>query len=330
VDEGDFQREVLRRLGVVTPLVADPFVEDLIDKYEAGVEFKKLKAWKTERARHKHLRRLLGKRRVSQLTQLALDEYRAARAVEHGSRKVHGVLVLTSPSTRNREIDRLCRVVNWGVERGLCPKNPIAKHDDEEEPKGRKTHVTEADVERLRSAALTYGRDPRIGLTLRAMISTKYDGMLRRSELCPLRLEQLDFAAGAIVLNLSETKANREGVRITILSDRAAADVRAVPRAAGCPYAFPSATGKPYHPRTWLRMFQAVGRLAGVRAAEGERLVGHDARAGGITKQLELLTPQRDLMDMVGWVTDQTPRYHRSRGAPAVARAKARLEASLR
>jgi hypothetical protein len=53
-------------------------------------------------------------------------------------------------------------------------------------------------------------------------------------------------------------------------------------------------------------------------------------RAGGITEQLELLTPQRDLMDMVGWTTDQTARYHRGRGAPAVARAKERLERTRR
>ncbi|HVX93384.1 MAG TPA: tyrosine-type recombinase/integrase, partial [Polyangia bacterium] len=279
---------------------------------------------------HKHLRRLLGHLRVSQLNEAALDDYRTERAKEHGARKVKGERVPTSPSTRNREVDRLCRVLNWAVERKRCPANPIARHADEAEPLGRKTHVTDDDCDHMRAAALQYGKEPRIGLTLRAMISTKYDAMLRRSELCPLKWAQLDFKAGAIVIDESETKARRVGTRITILSDRAAADIKAIPRMVGSPYVFPSRTGKPYHPRTFLRAFQAIAAMAGVKAADGERVVGHDARAGGITQQLELLTPQRDLMDMVGWATDQTARYHRSRGAPAVARAKARLEASRR
>ena len=320
---------VAARLGSATS-GGDPLVADLIDEYERSAEFKGLRAWKTERARHKHLRRHLGALRVSQLTGATLDDYRAERAKEHGARKVRGRRVLTSPSTRNREVDRLCRVVNWGVERGRCPANPIAKHADETEPAGRRTWIKTEDVDKLRAAALDYGRDPRIGLTLRAMISTKFDGFLRRSELCSLRWEQLDFRGGAITLDASETKAHREGTRITILSERAAADMRAAPRYAASPWVFTNTRGGKYNPRTFLRMLQAVAELAGVKAADGERFVAHDLRAGGITQQLELLTPQRDVMDMSGWTTDQTARYHRGRGAPAVARAKARLEAARR
>jgi len=333
MDEGEIEaiaRAVAARLGPQRAPVADPLVAELIDEYEGSPEFSSLRAWKTERARHKHLRRHLGDRRVSELNEAVLDDYRAARRAEHGSRKVKGERVLTSPSTRNREVDRLCRVLNWAVDRGRCPENPIAKHADELEPTGRRTWITTEDVDRLREAALEYGRDPRIGLTLRAMISTKFDAFLRRSELCSLRRAQLDFAAGAIILDESETKAHRAGTRITVLSDRAAEDIRAQSRHLGSPWVFTNTRGGRYNPRTFLRMIQAVAEAAGVKGADGERFVAHDVRAGGITQQLELLTPQRDVMDMAGWTTDQTARYHRGRGAPAVARAKARLEASRR
>ncbi len=320
---------VAARLGA-KPSHADPFVSDLIDRYEASAEFRELRAWKTERSRHVHLRTHLGRLRVSQLSAAALDDYRGERAKEPGRRKVKGVQVRTSPSSRNREVDRLCRVLNWAVERALCSSNPVAKHTDEQEPAGRRTWIKTDDVDLLRAGAVTHGRDPRIGLTLRAMISTKFDGFLRRSELCRLRWEHLDFKAGAIMLDLAETKAHREGTRITILSERAARDMRAMQRWAGSPWVFTNTRGAKYHPRTFLRMLQAVAKAVGVRGADGENFVGHDLRAGGITEQLELLTPQRDVMDMAGWTTDQTARYHRGRGAPAVARAKARLEASRR
>ncbi len=323
------ERIAAQRAPVLTASVtiaSDPFVDELLAKYEASAEFLALRAWKTERARHRHLRQHLGRKRVSQLNATALDDYRTARSLEDGSRKVHGERVHTSPSTRNREVDRLCRVLNWGVERALCPANPIAKHADEQEPAPRHTWITSEDVDLMRAGALDYGKDHRIGYTLRAMISTKFDAFLRRSELCGLRWEQLDFKAGAIVLNLAETKAHREGTRITILSDRAAADIRAQQRFAGSPWAFTNTRGQRYHPRTFLRMIQAVAAAVGVEGADGENFVAHDVRAGGITQQLELLTPQRDVMDMAGWTTDQTARYHRGRGAPAAARAKARLE----
>jgi integrase len=317
---------VAERIGAKRAPHRDPFVHELVDRYEAGAEFKALRAWKTERARHKHLRRHLGDLRVSQLNEAVLDDYRLNRSTEPGARKVDGQRVLTSPSTRNREVDRLCRVVNWGVERGHVSVNPIAKHADEVEPPPPKTWVKPDDVDLLRAAALTYGKDPRIGLTLRAMISTKFDAFLRRSELCSLRWAQVDFRSGTIMLDLAETKAHREGVRITILSDRAAADIRAQQRWAGSPWTFTNTRGGKYNPRTFLRMAKAVAERAGLHAADGESWYVHHIRAGGITQQLELLTPQRDVMDMAGWTTDQTARYHRGRGAPAVARAKERLE----
>jgi len=310
---------------------SDPTVSDLIDRYERSPEFASLRAAKTERARHKHLRRLLGDRRVSELNDGVLDDYRSTRAREPGHVRGDGTGTPTAPATRNREVDRLCRVLNWAVERGHIAKNPIAQHADEPEPPGRRTSVTSDDVDRLRAAALDYGRDTRIGLTLRAMISTKFDAFLRRSELCDLRWSQLDFKAGAILLDLSQTKAHREGTRITILSDRAASDIRAAPRYVGAPWVFCSTRGARYNDRTFLRMLQEVAARAGVIGADGERFVAHDLRAGGASEQLELGTPERDLMDMAGWTTrEMIDRYHRRRGAGAAARAKERLEKARR
>lgn len=74
-------------------------------------------------------------------------------------------------------------------------------------------------------------------------------------------------------------------------------------------------------------MFQEVARLAGLTAADGENLWLHDVRAHFAGEQLELGTPEREIMDMGGWTTrDVFDRYHRRRGAGAVARARKRLE----
>lgn len=314
--------ELLREDGV------DSLIGELLDRYLDSPEFKGLRAWKTERARIGHLRQHLGALRVSQLGTAALDDYRLTRTKEPGHLRLDGRHKLTSPSTRNREVARLQRVLNWALERKLIASNPIVGCPDEDEPPPRRTRITSEEVDLLRAAALEHPwRDTRTGLVLRAMISTKFDSFLRRSELCALRLTQLDFTAGVIVLNLAETKARREGLRIPPLSDRSIADIQDVPRFIGSPWAFTNTWGQRYNPRTFLRMSQRIAAEAGVKGADGENFVGHDLRAGGITQQIELNTPDRETADMAGWTTTQMiERYHRRNAAAAGLRAKDRLE----
>lgn len=314
---------LLAKLGADQP---SPRLSELFARYSESPEARGLRAWATERGRLLHLHEHLGNLRASELSQATIDDYRKARAAEAGHVRLDGKGKLTAPATRNREVARLVRVLNWAVERKLISACPIERID-EQEPAARLTSITSADIDELRAAALEYGKDPRIGLTLRAMISTKFDAFLRRSEMVGLRWPQVDFAAGTITLQLSATKAHRDGTRITILSDRASADIKDAPRYVGSPYVFSNTRGRRYNARTFLRMLQRVAEAAGITGADGENFVAHDLRAGGASEQLELGTPERDVMDMAGWTTrDMIDRYYRRRGAQAVARAKARLE----
>lgn len=305
-----------------------PLVRELCAQYQESPEFLALRSRKTEEGRiRKHIARLLGGLRAPMLTLGHLDEYRKTRTAESGSRKQ-----TTRPATRNREVVRLVRILNWAVERKLLKENPVANAGLEPEENTRRTSIEAPAVDSIEAACSEYKSEPRICLTLWAMICTKFDSGLRRAELCYLRKTQLHYADGAIELHELDTK-GRKG-RVTLLSERTAKAIRSMPtdvRFAKSPFVFLTTRGKPYHPRTFLRMFQEVAALAGVAAADGERVWAHDLRAGFVGQQLELGTPEREIMDMGGWTTREVfDRYHRRRGAGAVARAKARLDALRR
>lgn len=302
----------------------DPLVSDLCAAYHDSPEFRGLADSQTERGRALHLIRLLGHLRVSQLGLTVVDDYRTTRASEDGRRKD----TKTSAATRNREVVRLVRILNWSVERALVDDNPIAGAPLEAENNTRRTSIEADDVDALEAACPTYKpAEPRIGLTLWAMVATKFDSGMRRRETCLLRRSQLKAIEGAIHLHELDTK-GREA-RITILSARAADAIRAMPRDlrfADSPYVFLTKRGKPYHPRTFLRMFQELAALAGLEAAIGERIWAHDLRAGFIGQQLELHRPEREIMDMTGHKSHNVFDRYVRRKKSAVARAKELLD----
>ncbi len=322
--------EELRRLleAVQAKLAQDASksatVREIWEQYAESPEATALRSWNTERGRGVHLVRLLGTGGAQQLTLVHVDDYRKQRATEPGRRKE----TLTTPASRNREVVRLVRVLNWAVERKLLDTNPLDGAPLEPEENTRRTSIEAPDLDRLQPACLDHRPDRRIGLTLWAMVATKFDSGLRRSELCRLRRVQLRAKDGTIELHQRDTKA-RKG-RVTILSSRAAEAIRSMPRDvrfAESPFVFLTTRGKPYHPRTFLRMFQEAAAAAGLEAAEGERIWAHDLRAGFAGQCLDAAIPERDIMDMGGWSTREVfDRYHRRRGAVAVARARARLE----
>lgn len=322
----DETRELLARVAakLAEDEAPDPLVCDLCAKYEASPELAGLRSRLTEKGRIKHLVRLLGHLRVSELSLTSLDDYRITRKGEKlGNRKQ-----TTRPATRNREVVRLVRILNWSLERKLVRANPIAGAPLEEEENTRRTSIEGDDVDLFRHACDEYlPKEPRIGLTLWAMIATKFDSGMRRAELCSIKRAQLRWRDGEISLHEMDTK-GREG-RITVLSQRAADAIRAIPRDlrfAESPYVFLTKRGKPYHPRTFLRMFQEVAKLAGVEAAPGERVWAHDLRAGFIGQQLEIHMPERDIMEMTGHKShDVFDRYVR-RKKGVVARARALLD----
>lgn len=318
---------LLARMGAQrAPAAPSLLVWEVLAKYWASPEFKELRDQKTELGRMGHVFEHLGFLPVDQLNLVVIDDFRIKLARQPGRRKVKGKTVNMSPSNRNRIVDRLSRALNWAAERKLVAVNPIEEHPDEEEPPARQTNVTSEDVDKLREGAMEYSKPLLTRLTLRAMISTNYDSMLRRGELVFLRWPTLDFKGGAILLPQSATKAHRDTIRIAPFSERSQEDVKAMPRDRVSPFVFLSERGKPFHPRTFLRYLQDVARNVGVQGAMGENFVAHDLRAGGATEQLEAGTPERVVMDMCGWTTrDMIDRYFRRRGAEQVARARERV-----
>lgn len=267
-----------------------PAVSELVARYLGSVEFSNLKAGDTEARRLRlHVLPHLGADIAAELTFDRMAWYREQR---RGEKCLNGRDVVPAASTRNREVVALSACLTWAVKYQLLAKNPIRGCPLEVENNQRRTMPVAADIDRLLFACT-----PR----LRAMVAVKFGAGLRRAELCSLRLAQVHWAEGLIVLHGRDTKTGRP--RATVLPDRASKIVqryldRREPQ--DSPYVFCTASGGPVGPRNFLRDFQRACEHAGIKAAEGERMVLHDLRAGFIGHQIELGTPERVIMDMSG------------------------------
>lgn len=292
-------------------------VLDVWTKYAASPEATGMRAWKTEEGRGKHLLRILGDRRISALTLADVDTYRKKRETERFLRKQ-----ATRPATRNREVVRLVRAINWAVERKIIPANPIAGAPPEPEENIRRTMRTAEEIETIVDEL-----DP----VTAAIVVTAGTSGLRRQEVTRLQRNQLDTSGGQILLHHLDTKTRKP--RVTVLSQWASDMIRAMPRDvrwAKSPYVFVSRLGRPLNPRTVLRRYQEACRAVGVEAADGEANWFHDLRSHFIDEQLELGTPERDIRDMSGHSHRNTSAFERyvrrHRQKAAVALAKERLD----
>lgn len=300
--------------------IAAPTVSDLWKLYSESPEALAMRAWKTEIGRGKHLMRLLGDRQIATLTLSDVDAYRERRKKEKFTRKKP-----TRPATRNREVVRLVRVINWAVERKLIEKNPIAGATPEPEENERRTQRTLDEME-----AIVAEMDPVTG----AIVATAATSGLRRKEVTRLRRDQLDVRGGQIELHHLDTKTRKP--RVTLLSAWASDLIRALPRDlrfAKSPFVFVSRLGRPLNPRTVLRRYQDTCRALGLEAADGEENWFHDTRSLFIDDQLELGTPERDIRDMSGHSHKNTSAFERyvrrNRSKKAVAAAKERLDLAM-
>lgn len=266
-------------------------VGELVARYLCSVEFRNLANAKNEERRFRlHILPHLQAEVAADLNFERMGRYREARSQEpclNGNRSE-----APKPSTRNREVVQLSACLSWAVKHGLLEKNPIKGAPLEEEHNQRRTMPEVADVDKLLFACT-----PR----LRAMVAMKFGSGLRRAELCSLRLSQVRWDEGLVVLHGRDTKTGRP--RVTVLPDRASKIVQRyldLRPEIDSPYVFCTASGRPVGPRNFLRDFQRACEHAGIKAAEGERIVLHDLRAAFIGHQLDLGTHERVIMDMTG------------------------------
>src|SRR3569832_725987 len=291
-------------------------VGEIADRYYASLEFRELNAAPTEPGRFNlNSRRLLGDTKVGDLTREKLEWYRRVRASETGKGRR-----LTKPATRNREVFKLSAMLTWAAEREIIPVNPIYHATTETEDNVRQTCPTLTDVNKILLAC---------NRRLRAMVATAFWTGVRRGEACKLKREQVEWDEGLIVLRPRQTKTKKP--RVTIFPDRASMLVREYleHRDVDSPYLFCVNGGGPVNGRNFLREYQKAADRAGFQAAEGERAVLHDLRAGFVGHQLELGTPERVIMEMTGHSTHEAfDRYVRvSRRWLIDAKARAELAA---
>lgn len=304
----DIERIALAVAGRIGPARAPSTatIATLLTAWCNSPEARSLRAYASELARCGHLRRLLGGARAGALTMLDVDRYRQLREGEGAS-----------PATRNREVVRLGAVLRWAADRKIIPAYPLPRLKPEPERNERSTHLTDVDARRIVEEC----ENP----TIAAIVVTAFDSGLRRGEICQLRRDQLDMTNGIITVYAGQTKAQRG--RATVLSAWAS-DLIAALRPAP-PWVFPSRLGRPYHPRTVLRLFQEAAARAGVKAAPGERVWLHDLRSGFADQQVEIGTDIADVMKMGGWRDFRTAqRYLRRKSGKIAADAARRLDAS--
>jgi integrase len=304
----DIERIALAVAGRIGPARAasTATVATLCAAWCNSPEARALRAFKSELARCGHLSRLLGGIRAGAITMLDVDGYRLRREQQGAS-----------PATRNREVVRLGAVLRWAADRKIIPAYPLPRLKPEPERNERSTHLTDVDARRIVEEC----DNPVIA----AMVATAFDSGLRRGELCVLRRDQLDITNGIITVYAGQTKAQRG--RATVLSAWASDLIGALPPAP--PWVFPSRFGRPYNPRTVLRLFQGAARAAGVKAAPGERVWLHDLRSGFADQQVEIGTPVSDVMKMAGWRDFRTAqRYLRRQSGKIAADAARRLDAA--
>lgn len=273
-----------------------PTVAEIAERYQQSVEFRNLKNAENEARRFRlHILPHLGADVAAALTFDRLAWYRDQRSKELClNRGANGKAKAPKPSTRNREVMQLSAALTWATETKppILDGNPIRGAPMEEEDNLRQTMPVAAEVDRILFACT-----PR----LRAMVAMKFGSGLRRAEVCSLRLGQVRWDEGLIVLNARDTKTGRP--RVTILPERASKIVQRyldLRDEQDSPYVFCVASGGPVTPRNFLRDFQIACTNAGIKAAEGERMVLHDLRAAFVGHHIELGDAERVIMDMTG------------------------------
>ncbi len=188
-------------------------------------------AWQTEVGRAAYLISHLGNRRVATLTVQNVEEYRTRRFAETTRRGGP-----PSPATLDREVELLKRMLNYAVDCGRLPSNPIARARLLRKSNVRSSVVNDEEFAKLLDAA----EEP-----LKPILALAYETGMRRSEILKLRWDQVDLREGVIRLEPLDTKMER--ARIIYLIPRALEMVRLVPRRLGNPFVFLSpSTGKPW------------------------------------------------------------------------------------
>ncbi len=149
---------------------------------------------------------------------------------------------------------------------------------------------------------------------LRGMVAAKFYSGLRVSELLSVRIDQVAWDEGLIILPARQAKGKKKG-RVTILPEQASKWVKAYleerdESKTESLLLFCTDSGKRISRRNFLRDFQAVAERAKVCGAPGETLCLHDLRSGFVGRQIEINTPHDVIKEMLGDSTESAFRRY--------------------
>lgn len=174
------------------------------------------------------------------------------------------------PTTRNLQLHRVKSMLKWAIDDGRIYDSPFRRVKGEPAQEKRQTEISEADEEKIVSAA---------PLVVSVMVRVAMGSGMRHDEIRLMRWEQVDLDAQTVSLAWDETK-GRRAATINLTSDAVAA-LRLLRRVPGSPYVFPSER-KPDQPLSYTffhRAFRKVVDRIGVKAAPGDgRVHAHDMR----------------------------------------------------
>jgi len=302
VDQDEI-RAAIASLGALLPENRPKVtVRAIVQRYMTSVEFKSLKARADEERRLRlHVLPHLGDDDIATLNNERIAWYRNTR---EGEPTPGGAL--TKPATRNREVFALSGALSWAAKEKHIKANPIYGTPVEPENNLRATCPTIGEVNRIVLASES--------VRTRAMVLTKFHSGMRVSELLSVRLDQVKWDDGLLVLEPRQTKGGLRP-RVTIFPEQASTWVRVyleIRTSRGIPgdLLFATDTGRPISRRNFLRDFQAVADRAGVKGANGETLTLHDLRSGFVGVQLEVGTSQEVIKAMLGHVSDSAFRRY--------------------
>jgi integrase len=232
--------------------------------------------------------------------------YRAGKKLSRGGRP-------PAATTLNLERMRARQLLNFGVDEGLLPKNPLAKVKRLKARKGRDTRLTSQQFATLYANAHVLGeeRAPKF----RALVSAMCDAMMRIGEARRVRRDRIALD-GTYEIPASHAK-NGEA-RVVAFTSRCLTAFADVPEHPGSPYVIPSQRGKgmPYDASALRDWFYEVSKHCGLDAvaADGDvRLKPHDMRATGASIADERGASLRRISNALGHKSVAvTARYIRS------------------
>lgn len=240
--------------------------------------------WQTERSRAAHLVRLLGSRRVAQLSLADVDEYREARLRE---RTVRGAP--PAPATLDREVELLVRAINYAVACRKVYANPLAKVKLLGKPNVRRSVIDEKTFAALVEAAPEH---------IRPILTVAYDTGMRLGEILGLRWDQVNLPEGCLELEAEATKT--EEPRRVFLTSRVLSKLGEL-AGARPPDTFHVFLNPATGDRYW-DIRKAFGAAA--RAVGRPNLWFHDLRRSFVTRARRRGIPQSVVKRMSGHKTD--------------------------